>query len=899
MTFYLRSPMPSALASFLLLAISGASLHAARVEMEGEAFAEGTFQSTSSQAKIRAFASGERWAQSRGTKPNRAVYSFEISEAGNYQLWVRQSASHAPLEWRVDGGEWERVVRYPGLTDGPLVEFGATSAHWLEWGAMHLAEGSHRLEIRTANDIGKSQNLEVDVVVFTTETLNPQAEDARIVRDNDAYTKVAGVVPEGWYVVPPYVDTFNPSILSDYQVLNRPAGAHGALQVKGDKLFFGDGTEARFWGISGPASPEKGYAEYFTKRARRLGVNLVRLHTLDAELVDFSGDVTWFDPKLVDRFDYLIHCCQQEGISVLIDALYDWYDGKLKPGDGFPDGDQFSSRNRIPWFYDARLQDRNKRVLAHLLDRVNPYTGIRNGENPAVVMLCVVNENSLFFYSADNLPPAYRDMRMSRWNAWLKQKYAGTAQLEQAWGSALTEGEHLEGKGTVKTSSIHDLVRAGRGQANPGQLVRASDYARFLEQVQTAFFQGVRRYVQEELRLPILVYGSAWHGSGWTDRLEQFSNAQMDLSSRHGYFDHTQGGFGVTAPQANLWMLQDLAAEGRDLGQANLPTERFESLIHLFSKSRIGSLPFGTCEWNIYPPNDFIMDGVMVMSTYAAMQGWSFLMQYRVDQFDLPLGGGYSYVRKSCAPSVVYQYPFAHMAYVRGDIREAGVIFRRVIPTERLFDPGWELPELPPVTALVGRVETVFGQAEEIRGDIEPFVDRDAGVISSSTGEFRYRRANPYLVVDAPRLKGWLGNIDRETVSLGQGITFEGRSDYAALWLGSVPKTPLDQSPRIWIGAFGHVRGVGEQPRVPSNTKGKNGEKLVELKSPGTPPALMRQVAATIRFENPVTSVFALDGSGLRVKEVPLLENGHAFRIEDAPGCFWFEAVRKKPAAGR
>jgi hypothetical protein len=316
-------------------------------------------------------------------------------------------------------------------------------------------------------------------------------------------------------------------------------------------------------------------------------------------------------------------------------------------------------------------------------------------------------------------------------------------------------------------------------------------------------------------------------------------------------------------------------------------------LIHTFSKSRIGSLPFGNCEWNIYPPNDYIMDGVMVMSTYAAMQGWSFLMQYRVDQVDLPLGGGNSYVRASVSPSVVYQYPFANMAFVRGDVREADVIFRRVIPMDRLFDPSWKLPDLPPATALVGRVETAFGKGEEVRGDLSPFRDRETGVISSSTGELRYRRANPYLIVDAPRLKGWLANINNEKVSLGQGITFEGRSDYAALWVGSVPKVSLDTSPRMLIGAFGQVRGVGEQSRVPSKTKGKSGEPLVELTKPGTSPAVMQQVAATVRFETPVSAVYALDGSGLRVKEVPLLEQGRAFRIEDAPGFFWFEAVRK------
>lgn len=887
------NPLSSCVFACLVLAISFSSLQAARVEMEGEDFDQGTFKRASPQAAIRAFASAERWAESRGTTPNRAVYQFEIPEAGDYHLWVRQSAWHVPIQWRVDSAEWQRVTRYPGLTDGPVVDYGSVPAHWLQWATGSLARGSHRLEIRTANENGQNQTLDLDLIVFTTETLNPQAEDARIIRENDAYTKAAGKVPQGWYIVPPYLDTFEPSILNDYQVFSAPAGGHGPLKVVGDKLRFEDGTEARFWGVSGPASPEKGYAEYYTKRARRLGINLLRLHTLDAELIDFSGDTTWFDPKLVDRFDYLIHCCQREGIYVLIDALYDWFKGQLKHGDGFPDGDKFAARNRIPWFYDARLQERNKKVLAHLLDRVNPHTGIRNGENPAVVMLCVVNENSLFFYSADNIPPAYQDMRIRMWNAWLKDKYGSTAKLKQAWGDSLGKEETLDGKGKVKTSSIHDMVRAERGQTGSGQLVRISDYARFLEQVQSAFFQDVRRFVQKELGLPILVYGSAWHGSGWTDRVEQYSNAKLDISSRHAYFDHTQGGFGTASPQTNLWMLKDLAAEGRDLGEANLPTERFESLIHTFSKSRIGSLPFGTCEWNIYPPNDYIMDGVMIMSTYAAMQGWNFLMQYRVDQFDLPLGGGFSYVRNSCSPSVVYQYPFANMAFVRGDVREADVIFRRVIPMERLFDASWKLPELPPVTALVGRVETVFGDGEEIRGDLSPFIDRETGVISSSTGELRYRRAKPYLVVDAPRLKGWLGNLNNEAVSLGQGITLEGRSDYAALWVGSVPKLSLDKSPHMLIGAFGQVRGVGEQPRVPSKTKGKNDEPLVELTKPGTSPALMQQAAATIRFENPVSAVYALDGSGLRIQEVPLLEQGHAFRIEDNPGFFWFEAVRE------
>ncbi|MDX9754867.1 MAG: hypothetical protein RBU29_12965, partial [bacterium] len=74
-------------------------------------------------------------------------------------------------------------------------------------------------------------------------------------------------------------------------LLDPPAGKHGFLDIQDGKFEFEDGTPARFWGttISGAACfPSHDQAPLIAERLSQLGINLVRLQSMDAPWAEIS-----------------------------------------------------------------------------------------------------------------------------------------------------------------------------------------------------------------------------------------------------------------------------------------------------------------------------------------------------------------------------------------------------------------------------------------------------------------------------------------------------------------------------------------------------------------------------------------------------------------------------------
>ncbi len=77
------------------------------------------------------------------------AYPFNISKAGNRQVWARIGFefARAPFEWRLDGGDWKKVE--PGDLTSDLFALGFfCEAGWLHLGDANLAAGAHRIEFR-------------------------------------------------------------------------------------------------------------------------------------------------------------------------------------------------------------------------------------------------------------------------------------------------------------------------------------------------------------------------------------------------------------------------------------------------------------------------------------------------------------------------------------------------------------------------------------------------------------------------------------------------------------------------------------------------------------------------------------------------------------------------------
>jgi len=299
----------------------------------------------------------------------------------------------------------------------------------------------------------------------------------------------------------------------DISFLNKkPAGQHGFLTVQGDKFVFEDGTPAKFWGTcfsAGANFPTHEQSEKIARRLAKFGVNIVRTHHADANWArpnifefdrDKSKDNTLsFDPKSLDRFDYLIYCLKREGIYIYLDQLVH---RKFKPGDGVDAVEKLENAAKPYINFDPRLIELQKKFSHDLWTHVNPYTGTAYRDDPAIVLMEFANENDLFTQRVTLEP--YRSRLEERYRAWAK--------------------EHG--------------VEVGLEPVDFTQFTEA--IIRFLHEVQRAYYQEMQVYIRSiGVKVPMT-------GSNWSRNLALVSSLLVtDYTDSHSYWDHPQGRVGL------------------------------------------------------------------------------------------------------------------------------------------------------------------------------------------------------------------------------------------------------------------------------------------------------------------------------------------------------------------
>jgi len=244
--------------------------------------------------------------------------------------------------------------------------------------------------------------------------------------------------------------------LSDARFLLDPPArpGRGHIVVRDGHFSFPDGRRARFWGtnLSGEGCfPSKEVAPRLAERLARFGFNLVRLHGLDSRwgqtLLDRSHrDTQHFDSQQLDRLDYLIGQLERRGIYVNINL----HVGRtFTEADGVPEA-KWLAYAKYCTIFDPRMIELQMKYARQLLTHRNPYTGRAYTEDPAVIIVELTNENSLFggwvqghlrgkqtsrpASGWTDIPPYYGEELTRFFNDWLRQRYPSREALARAWG---------------------------------------------------------------------------------------------------------------------------------------------------------------------------------------------------------------------------------------------------------------------------------------------------------------------------------------------------------------------------------------------------------------------------------------------------------------------------------
>ncbi len=775
-------PLTAALLALAAVAAAGRPAPPAWVWWEGEAPvatnfpARSGFEAATFPAKHGVLSGGD-WLTNGGPRTGAeafARYAVAVPAAAAYHLWCRKFWKHGPFRWSFDGGPWTVCPKDVALADTTDIRQ-YLCANWVYLGDLTLAAGPHTFELRLLAGPGEELTAAFDCFLLTPDPFEPRGK----LKPGEA----SGLADPGMFAWEPPPDSFKPDALLDLRDLNeKTAGEHGPVRREGDHFVLGDGSPVRFWAVG--TSPEAGAlapdrVTYFARHLAKAGVNLVRIHG------EFADDTPGYpvNPRKLDAIFALEAAFKAEGIYTYITTFWPpWYSAAPGTKDG--------TKTFGMIYFDPELQAAHRRWLKALLTTVNPRTGLTLAKDPALAVVELVNEDSLFFwtFTRKNLPPA----------AW--------AALERRFGEPLVEA--------------WDMTREGRKAASPEQRARTARQIRFLMGIQRKFYEDGRKYIREELGATAMVNTSNWITAdpAALDAVERYTYTAGDFMDRHGYFDRDHKGEGADYSVRVGHTFKDGSAlkAPEDLPIQFLQTEGYPQTI-----TEIG--------WT--NPNRYRAEYPFLAAAYGSLQGVDGLFAFATGT-----PGWESSIEKfalSC-PSILGNFPGYALLYRRGDVRTADPVYREVLDPEALADavdgsaaplaldalrardvPAGAVPGTgsgpDPLAYYVGPVQRAFAHpaAGGFHRDLTGLVDRAHRRVTSATGELVWDYGRGVVTLLTDRAKGVAGFLKAAgPVALGN-FTIDCRNEYATVLVIALDGLPLAGSRRILVQAMTVDRPYG------------------------------------------------------------------------------------------
>ncbi len=510
----------------------------------------------------------------------------------------------------------------------------------------------------------------------------------------------------------------------------KPAGTHGFVQVKDGHLAFADGTRVRFWGtdLVGPNHfMSHADADALARRMAKLGINLVRLHMPDAawspeNLFDPKSDNTLeLDPAQVEKLDYLCYALKSNGIYVYPDWMVA---RRFRSGDGVKDFEGLEDGAKGAIHFDARLIELNKRYATQLLGHVNPYTKLALKDDPFYVGNEIVNESSIFSGFAEHKFPE------SYW-----QELQG---LYKAWGG---QGEITRFKFDWETQGLLPLKNAEN----------ADQSLRFLYAELAKTDLEMKRF-QQGLSPHALLAGS---NMGLPVLGELRANALLDFMDTHAYWDHPQ-----------IWNIEGgwsnvAIAPFNNASQLRAPFQG--SLLAGLAQSAVEGKPLLVTEWNDCFPNEYRLEGPLLMAAYGSLQDWDGFLQFDYD----PTRPGLKRMSNfsiSGRPDNEPLYQAGALIFRLGLLKAAPLtvtealsdadLTKNGMKSPWLFDSPWLPYAVKVAKRFTGKQAALADPALAEAAKYHRAADK---VIDSSSGEESLDYGKGVLSLDAPQAQGFVG----------------------------------------------------------------------------------------------------------------------------------------------
>lgn len=690
----------------------------------------------------------------------------------------------------------------------------------------------------------------------------------------------------------------SPDNISNFKhLLDSPAGKNGF--VRADKGRFVNNLGAvRLNGtnLTGPANfPSQKDAKRLAERLARFGINCVRLHYMDADYGNFLQEkepgIIANDPntqrnldyKQLDRLDYLISVFKNKGIYVDMNLhVARWWDDR----DGFPYQDQRPSFDKGLDNFEPRMIEFQKEYARKLLTHVNPYTSLPYTDEPAIAVIELNNENSLFNQyfngSIDKLPDPYASEFRKQWNLWLKNKYKTTNDLRKAWTSEADKNEQskdeiliLLDNNQIENSSI-PTVKASNSVNSQAR----KDFYQFLTDTESSYWRGMFEFLKNDLKVKSLVSGTqiGYYGT-------PFNQSTLDYVDIHAYWCHP-------SPVNPDWRI------------ANKPMVNSLSMIQFLASQRVIDKPYTVSEYNHPFPNQYGTEAQPLLRAYGRFQGWDGVFEYTYhDRTSYnPTFNNYffSIIERT---DVLAHFPACSAIFLRGDVKEGESNVIGALDYEKYFDhliknksvrAGIETSGLDIKNTLIHKTAVdLSGKSGTRKEDTEDFSKEN--ILVSDTGELTWNIEDSeagYFTVNTPNTKLFTGFPKNREILFGDITLSIGKTRLGWATVSLVSKEASGfgderKSANILLAATGIIKNDGMVIVKEAGDK-------IRLSDWGGHPVYAEGIPATITLPVNANRIkcFALDTSGNRIKQIPVKSSkDHKTRIILKPEykTVWYE----------
>ncbi|MBQ8753737.1 MAG: hypothetical protein IJZ19_01760 [Lentisphaeria bacterium] len=412
-----------------------------------------------------------------------------------------------------------------------------------------------------------------------------------------------------------------PGSLLDFSTLplrDAPAGKYGRV-ITNDKGHFvfekAPDKRLKLYGtnlVFDLNAPPREYADKLVRILKSQGFNSVRFHHYDYVLTRGTGDSGRgkLNPKEMEKFDYLFSELKKNGFYMTLDlhtlrTKATGLKGNVQEKDT-PSGHFF----RI--------------YVKNLMEHVNPYTGLAYKDDPALMMICPVNENvPWFFYGMGGALSSHIQTRLNK-NPEYKQMDSKAKKL----------------------------------------LVEKETVAAAME-----YREWIWKYLKGIGVKALLTDQNVWSAPGMA-----LLRKDLEYVDNHYYWDHPG-----KLPGQGYTTISNNSAVKTYIGS--------DSAFYLPGPlaARIVGKPYTITEFNYAHPNEYRAEGVPLSGGYAALQDWDGMYEFDFGTLENISGAPTSFgFDNICDPIQVLSSRLASLIFLRGDVSPSEKSVTLVVPENYL-----------------------------------------------------------------------------------------------------------------------------------------------------------------------------------------------------------------------